>query len=161
VGHLAALTMANNRGRNISACAAMSKEGFIYEMLRPGAFAAEPFCEFLWGLFEKLRIMGRHACWIVLDNVRFHHSAIVLECANSYGHTLVFLPPYSPMLNPIESLFSKWKTLIRTQGASFSVDQLLNYMATARFEISVPDCLSWIRDINRNLVLSLQRNVFE
>jgi len=160
-GEHATITVPNGRGRNISACAAMSEEGFLYEVLRPGAYNAEAFCVFLEGLFALLTRMGRSNCWIVLDNVRFHHCAIVALCTERHSHTLVFLPPYSPMLNPIESLFSKWKTLIRSQGVALTANSLLSSMANARYEITVADCLGWIRDTNRNIGLSLQRHVFD
>jgi hypothetical protein len=135
-GQHATLAVANNRGQNISVCAAMSEEGFLYEILRPGAFNGEHFCGFLTGLFALLDRMGRANCWIILDNVRFHHSISVRLCTEASGHQLIFLPPYSPMLNPIESLFGKWKTLIRTEGISMTRDALLSHMATARHEIS-------------------------
>ena len=161
IGNRASITVANNRGRNISVCAAMSEEGFLYDRVRQGAYNAEAFVTFLENLFEKLRDAGRLQCWIVLDNVRFHHCTIVHECSQRNGHTLVYLPPYSPMLNPIESLFGKWKTLIRTQGVSFTLDQLLGRMAEARVGITVPDCLGWIRDMNRNIGLSITGHLFE
>jgi transposase len=162
-GARASITVANGRGRNISICAAMSEEGFLHERLRPGAYNGDEFCIFLVELFAVLERLRRSHCWIILDNVRFHHSASasVTACATRFGHHLVFLPPYSPMLNPIESLFGKWKTLIRTQGVSLSCDQLLEYMSAARFEITVSDCLGWIRDMGRNIELALQGHLFE
>lgn len=160
-GDRASVGVANSRGRNISVCAAMSEEGFLYERLRPGAYNADEFCVFLTELFGVLARMGRTGCWIILDNVRFHHSSGVAACAEQFAHHLVFLPAYSPMLNPIESLFGKWKTLIRTQGVSLTLDALLEHMITARYEITVTDCLGWIRDMNRNIGLSLQGHVFE
>jgi len=160
-GEHATVIVPNSRGRNISVCAAMSEEGLIYDTIRPGAYNAVAYCEFLTGLFEKLQERGRTNCWIVMDNVRFHHCSIVITTISCYGHTPVFLPPYSPMLNPIESLFSKWKTLIRTTGILMTVDQLLEAMAAARIEISVSDCLGWIRDVDRNIGLSLQQHIFQ
>ena len=160
-GEHASLPVANSRGRNISACAAMSDDGLLHEIIRPGAYNTEHFCAFLTSLFVILSGMGRSHCWIILDNVRFHHSASVRTCTEQHGHHLVFLPPYSPMLNPIESLFSKWKTLIRTEGVAMNQEMLLRHMATARYEISRIDCLGWIRDISRNIGLSLQDHVFQ
>jgi transposase len=160
-GERASIEVANSRGQNISVCAGMSEDGFLHEFLRPGAFNAIHFCDFLTELFEKLREMGRENCWIILDNVRFHHSESIRCCTESAGHQLMFLPPYSPMLNPIESLFGKWKTLIRTEGVSMTRDTLLEKMASARYEISRIDCLGWIRDTNRNLSLSIQGHLFE
>lgn len=160
-GARASTVVATSRGANISVCAAMSEEGFLHEQLRPGPYNAPAFCDFLRDLFRKLEAMGRSACWIVLDNVRFHHCDIVATCVSEHGHFLMFLPPYSPMLNPIESLFGKWKTLIRTQSATFTRDELLTRMAIARASISVSDCLGWIRDMSRNLSLSIVEHIFE
>jgi len=160
-GERASITVANGRGHNVSVCAAMSEEGFLHEKLRPGAYNAEEFCVYLRELFTILVQMGRRECWLILDNVPFHHRADVATCVHAHGHWLVFLPPYSPMLNPIESLFGKWKALIRGMEASMSQDALLRSMAIARAEISVADCLGWVRDMNRNIGLSLQRHVFE
>jgi transposase len=157
----ASIAVANSRGRNISVCAAMSEEGFLYERLRPGAYNTDEFCIFITELFESLARIGRIRCWIILDNVRFHHSQVVATCATQHEHRLVFLPPYSPMLNPIESLFGKWKTLIRMQDVSLSQNGLLERMASARSEISVSDCLGWIRDMDRNIGLSLLGHIFE
>ena len=33
----------------------------------------------------------------------------------SYGHRVLYLPPYSPFLNPIENMFSKWKEYVRRE----------------------------------------------
>ena len=159
-GHNATVVVPNGRGRNISVCAAMSEEGFLHEMLQPGAYTAERFCVFLGELFDCLGSRGRSQCWIVLDNVRFHHCEIVRACSSARGHTLIFLPPYSPMLNPIESLFGKWKTLVRTEGVAQSQEILLANMAAARAAITQEDCLGWIRDTTRNIGLSLQYHIF-
>ena len=48
-----------------------------------------------------------------MDDVRFHHCLDVKSLIEEAGHTLLFLPPYSPFLNPIENLFHKWKTIVR------------------------------------------------
>jgi transposase len=90
-GERANVIVASSHGQNLSICAAMSEEGFLYDRICPGAYSAEHFCTFLEELFEHLCERGRGPCWIVLDNVRFHHCAIVSCCAERNGHTLVFL----------------------------------------------------------------------
>jgi transposase len=50
---------------------------------------------------------------VVADNLSSHKSTKVIDLLRSWGHDLIFLPPYSPYLNPIEMAFSKLKTLIR------------------------------------------------
>jgi transposase len=50
---------------------------------------------------------------VVLDNLGSHKSAAVRRAIRQAGAHLLFLPPYSPDLNPIEQVFAKLKTLLR------------------------------------------------
>jgi transposase len=47
---------------------------------------------------------------IILDNFRSHHAKLTTETAEKLNIDLIFLPPYSPHLNPIEYI---WKTIKR------------------------------------------------
>ena len=50
---------------------------------------------------------------VVLDNLSSHKSQAAVEAIESAGATVIYLPAYSPDLNPIEHIFSKVKQLIR------------------------------------------------
>lgn len=50
---------------------------------------------------------------VVLDNLSSHKSAAAIAAIEAVGARMVYLPPYSPDLNPIENVFSKIKQLIR------------------------------------------------
>jgi transposase len=50
---------------------------------------------------------------VVLDNLSSHKSSSAIRAIESVGAKLIYLPPYSPDLNPIENVFSKIKQLIR------------------------------------------------
>jgi transposase len=50
---------------------------------------------------------------VVLDNLSSHKSSAAIEAVEAAGAKMVYLPPYSPDLNPIENVFSKLKQLIR------------------------------------------------
>ena len=50
---------------------------------------------------------------VVLDNLGSHKGAAVRRAIRAAGAHLLFLPPYSPDLNPIELMFAKLKTLLR------------------------------------------------
>ncbi len=54
---------------------------------------------------------------VVLDGLGAHRTKRVRDLIEERGAELVFLPPYSPDLNPIEEAFSKIKQLVRKAGA--------------------------------------------
>jgi transposase len=54
---------------------------------------------------------------LVLDNLPAHKVSGVREAITARGATLLYLPPYSPDLNPIEQLFAKLKALLRKAAA--------------------------------------------
>ncbi|HTV33801.1 MAG TPA: IS630 family transposase [Methylocella sp.] len=54
---------------------------------------------------------------VILDNLGSHKSKAVRKAIRHVGARLVFLPKYSPDLNPIEQVFAKFKTLLRKVGA--------------------------------------------
>ena len=54
---------------------------------------------------------------VILDNLGSHKGKAVRQAIRNVGARLVFLPKYSPDLNPIEQVFAKFKTLLRKVGA--------------------------------------------
>lgn len=54
---------------------------------------------------------------MILDNLSSHKSPGAARAMRAVGAWFLFLPPYSPDLNPIEMAFSKLKTLIRKASA--------------------------------------------
>ncbi len=53
---------------------------------------------------------------VVLDNAAFHKGAAMQQTLKEAGHTLLYLPPYSPDLNPIEKKWAQAKTLRQKVG---------------------------------------------
>ena len=62
---------------------------------------------------------------LVLDNAAFHKAASTQAMVQSAGHRLLFLPPYSPHLNPIEKCWANLKRQ-RQYHAHLTLDQLIN-----------------------------------
>ena len=54
---------------------------------------------------------------VILDNLSSHKSKMASQTLKNIGAWFLFLPPYSPDLNPIEMLFSKIKALMRKTAA--------------------------------------------
>ena len=62
---------------------------------------------------------------VILDNLATHKSDAAAQMLKSHGCWVLFLPPYSPDLNPIEMAFSKRKAHLRRIGAR-TFDQLIH-----------------------------------
>jgi transposase len=54
---------------------------------------------------------------VVMDNISSHRGKRVRELVEGKDCELLYLPPYSPDLNPIEEAFAKLKALLRKAGA--------------------------------------------
>ena len=76
---------------------------------------------------------------IIMDNVPFHKASEIREKIESRSHRLEFLPPYSPFLNPIEEVFSKWKGIVKQNNCQ-TEDQLLDCIHNASEEIDESNC---------------------
>ena len=79
---------------------------------------------------------------VIMDNLRVHKAAGIREAIEQAGARLVYLPPYSPDLSPIEPCWSKLKTALRTAQAR--TREALDYaLAQALGTITVSDAHSW------------------
>ena len=59
---------------------------------------------------------------IIMDNAAFHRKKPLQEMVQKYGHIIVFMPTYSPDLNPIEHKWAQAKNIRRTSQCS--IDEL-------------------------------------
>jgi transposase len=57
---------------------------------------------------------------VIMDNASFHKSQKTKELIESVSCKLIFLPPYSPDLNPIEKFWANMKRWIKQQHAHFN-----------------------------------------
>lgn len=79
---------------------------------------------------------------VVIDNLSAHKSDNVRTLIERRGARLLFLPPYSPDLNPIELCWSKIKTALRAAKAR-TLDTLLEALAAAFSAVSLADIRAW------------------
>ncbi len=77
-----------------------------------------------------------------MDNLSPHKSDPTLALITAVGAQVVFLPAYSPDLNPIEKMWSKVKSLLRTAEARTPTD-LVQAIGQALAQISAKDALGW------------------
>lgn len=80
---------------------------------------------------------------VILDNLSSHKVAGIKEAIEARGARLVFLPPYSPDLNPIEQAFAKLKHLLR-KAAARTVEALHHAIADLLDDFSPQECKNYI-----------------
>lgn len=81
---------------------------------------------------------------VVMDNLPVHKVAGVKEAIEAAGATLLYLPPYSPDLNPIEPAFSKVKALLR-KAAEHTIPRLLRRIGRIVANIPAKECRNFFR----------------
>ena len=84
---------------------------------------------------------------VVCDNLSSHKVAGVRELIEKAGAKLLYLPPYSPDLNPIEMAFSKLKALLR-KAAKRTFEDVVDEIAKAISKISPSDCKGFFSHAN-------------
>lgn len=93
--------------------AALSEDGLLAPCVFDGAINGELFLAYV----EQILLPTLKAGDIVImDNLSSHKKAAVRRAIEQAGATLMFLPPYSPDLNPIEQVFAKLKALLRAKA---------------------------------------------
>ncbi len=76
---------------------------------------------------------------VIADNLSSHKVMGVKEAIEAVGATILYLPPYSPDLNPIEQLFSKLKALLR-KAATRTVEGLWTEIGTVLDTLTPQEC---------------------
>lgn len=91
--------------------AALDHRGVRCSMTVDGSVDGEVFAAFVERVLVPTLLPGRI---VVMDNLQPHKSVRVRQMIESAGASVLFLPPYSPDLNPIELAFSKIKQKLRS-----------------------------------------------
>lgn len=81
---------------------------------------------------------------VVMDNLPVHKVAGVAEAIEAVGATLLYLPPYSPDLNPIELAFSKLKAHLR-KAAERTIPRLLRRIGRIATSFRAQECRNFFR----------------
>jgi len=80
---------------------------------------------------------------VVMDNLGSHKGKAVRKAIRQAGAHLLFLPPYSPDLNPIEQVFAKLKTLLR-KAQERTVEATWRRIGTLLDEFSADECANYL-----------------
>ncbi len=100
--------------KTLTLIAALRHDGVIAPCVFDGPINGDSFLAYV----RKLLVPAlRPGDIVVLDNLGSHKGSEVRQAIQDAEARLVFLPPYSPDLNPIEQVFAKLKALLRKQDA--------------------------------------------
>jgi transposase len=128
-----------SQGQRISTIGALSTEEMVACMTFEGTLNGEVFLSYLSDFLCPVLKEGQV---VITDNARAHKVKGVKELIESKGAKLVYLPPYSPELSPIEMCWSKVKQFLKKAGAR-TEEALNEAISEALNMITENDCKGW------------------
>jgi transposase len=127
--------------RTTTFVAGLRSTGLVAPLVLDGPMTGEAFRAYVAQFLAPALAKGDV---VVMDNLSAHKVAGIEAAIRARGASLLYLPPYSPDLNPIEQAFAKLKALLRKAAARtqetlratvghlldrFGPDECLNYLA--------------------------------
>ena len=130
-----------NRGKNTTLIASITLQGAMGESMSvEGATDSEAFEAYVEHFLAPSLSKGQV---VVLDGLGGHRTQKVRELIEARGADLVFLPSYSPDLNPIEEAFSKIKALVRSKEGARVREALVEAIGRALAAVTPEDAASF------------------
>nr|XP_024659045.1 uncharacterized protein LOC112435148 [Maylandia zebra] len=146
IGKRATVDVPGQRGANITMCAAIANAGLLLHKCQVGPYNTERLLAFLNDLHQRLvpeqgqEGENMRTFVITWDNVAFHHLQAITTWFEVHPRLVsLFLPPYSPFLNPIEEFFSAWRWKVYDHQPHDQMS-LLEAMDAGSRDITVDDC---------------------
>jgi len=142
-GQRAVDSIPRNRGRNLTLLCGLTSRGPVADMVIEGGVGGDVFVAYVRQVLVPLLRGGQV---VILDNLGAHHRSEVRRLVEETGALLVYLPPYSPDLNPIELMFSKVKAAMRAVGVR-TRERVLDALSWALGTVTSDDVLGWFRAV--------------
>ncbi len=134
-------TVPQNYGENITMLATLSLSGIEAPMTINGAVDGIVFKVYVEEVLCPTLSKGDI---VIMDNLAAHKVAGIKELIEASGAKLIYLPPYSPDLNPIEKCWSKIKTSLRKAKARTRAE-LEKALQAALLLVTEADAQGWFR----------------
>jgi transposase len=127
--------------RNTTFIAGLRCDRIDAPMLIEGAMDGEAFCAWVERMLAPTLSAGDI---VICDNLSVHKNAQARAAIEARGAELRFLPAYSPDLNPIEMVFAKIKTLVRSAAARCA-ESLCTAIASALTALTPQECAHYLQ----------------
>ena len=131
----------SDQGGNVSTLGAIDRTGIRTGLSVPGAIEGETRVFFVEELLAPTLKRGEV---VFMDNCPIHKLDEIEDLIDARGAGVVFLPPYSPDLNPIEPCWSKVKARLRALKPR-TLDDLLAALVDAFATVTGHDIRGWFR----------------
>jgi transposase len=122
--------------------AALRQDGLMAPLVVDGAINGKVFLAYVE---QQLVPTLRKGDIVVMDNLSSHKVIGVKEAIESVGAEVLYLPPYSPDLNPIENAFAKLKTLVR-KAKLRKVEELWSKLGELCEVFSQEECKNYFKN---------------
>lgn len=138
------------RGQRYSVITVMSIKGVLDAYIVESTVNGDVFEEFtrtcLLPILQPFDYVAPHSV-VILDNASIHHVASIVDMIKRDGKArILFLPPYCPELMPLEEVFSKVKSILKSNDALFQATSAPRpLLATAFGMVTEEDCIGYIR----------------
>lgn len=132
-----------NQGTNLTVVGAIALDGLRCMMAYEGGTTKQAFLRFVT---DALVPSLHKDDVVVMDNLNAHYAEGVREAIEAVGASVLYLPPYSPELNPIEHTWSKLKALLRRAEAR-TLRTLAAALDASKAQISRSDLGGWVRKL--------------
>jgi transposase len=128
--------------QNVTLIAGLRTSGVVAPLALPGAVDQVVFQTYVE---EALAPQLHEGDVVVLDHLQPHKNPAVLAAIEAVGARVEPLPVCSPDLTPIEEMFSKTKSYLRTAAAR-TTDTVITAMGEALNRVTQSDILGWFHD---------------
>jgi len=147
-GERAVMPKPFDKGEKFSIIGAIALTGIVAIMYVASAVDTTIFKTFSEELLIPKLKRGQ---FIIFDNVSFHKSQEIIDLIESTGAKVVFLPPYSPDLSPIEKMWSKFKEIFKRKKPRTKSD-FHNAILTAISSMNDNDFDEWYEACGYSLI---------
>ncbi len=120
--------------------AGLRADGLVAPMVVDGAMNGDLFVAYARQVLVPVLRAGDI---VVMDNLSSHKRVAAVRAIEEVGCSVVYLPPYSPDLNPIELAFAKIKARLRAAELR-TIDKVENFFGTVH-EFKPDECRAYIR----------------
>ena len=140
-GERAVISKPNKYGNKITMISGISVEKIEASIYGKWSANSEIFTQFIIQCLCPV-LKPRHV--VIIDNVRFHKTPEVARLIHNTGAKLIYLPPYSPELNPIEEMWSKIKHILRKLSAR-TINKFKKAIKRAFNAVTKKDLIGWFK----------------